>query len=52
MSGIAVSQAVEGFGVEGQGWDEMLAAQRWDTACEVAAATVDAFAGVAARRAP
>ena len=43
VSGIAVSQAVEGFGVEGQGWDEMLAAQRWDTACEVAAATVDAF---------
>ncbi len=43
MSGIAVSQAVEGFGVEGQGWDEMLAAQRWDTACEMAAATVDAF---------
>jgi 5'-nucleotidase len=44
LSGIAVSQAVEGFGVEGQGWDEMLAAQRWDTACEVAAATVAAFA--------
>jgi 5'-nucleotidase len=43
VSGIAVSQAVEGFGVEGQGWDEMLAAQRWETACEVAAATVDAF---------
>ena len=43
MSGIAISQAVEGFGVEGQGWDEMLASQRWDTACEVAAATVDAF---------
>ena len=44
VSGLAVSQAVEGFGVEGQGWDEMLAAQRWDTACEVAAATVAAFA--------
>ena len=43
MSGIAVSQAVEGFGVEGQGWDEMLVAQRWDTASEIAAATVDAF---------
>ena len=24
--------------MEGQGWDEMLADQRWDTACEVAAA--------------
>ena len=48
VSGIAVSQAVEGFGVEGQGWDEMLAAQRWDTACEVAAATVDAVASATA----
>jgi 5'-nucleotidase len=45
VSGIAISQAVAGFGVEGQGWDEMLAGQRWDTACEVAAAVVDAFAG-------
>jgi 5'-nucleotidase len=44
ISGIAISQAVEGFGVEGQGWDAMLASQRWDTACEVAAAVVDAFA--------
>jgi len=44
VSGIAISQAVQGFGVEGQGWDEMLADQRWDTACEVAAAVVDAFA--------
>jgi 5'-nucleotidase len=43
VSGIAVSQAVEGFGVEGQGWDDMLAGQRWDTACEIAAATVEAF---------
>ena len=43
VSGIAVSQAVEGFGVEGQGWDEMLAGQCWDSACEVAAATVQAF---------
>ncbi len=44
ISGVAISQAVEGFGVEGQGWDEMLAAQRWDTASEVAAAVVQAFA--------
>ena len=43
-SGIAISQAVHGFGVEGQGWDEMLADQQWDTASEVAAAVVDAFA--------
>ena len=31
VSGLAVSQAVDDFGVEGQGWDEMLADQRWDT---------------------
>ncbi len=37
VSGIAVSQAVAGFGVEGQGWDEMLIGQRWDTAAEVGA---------------
>lgn len=36
ISGVAISQAVTGFGVEGQGWDEMLAGQRWDTAAAVA----------------
>lgn len=36
ISGVAISQAVEGFGVEGQGWDEMLRGQRWDTAAAVA----------------
>ena len=35
VSGLAVSQAVDDFGVEGQGWDEMLDHQRWDTAAEV-----------------
>jgi 5'-nucleotidase len=35
VSGLAVSQAVEDFGVEGQGWDDMLADQHWDTAAEV-----------------
>jgi 5'-nucleotidase len=35
VSGLAVSQAVDGVGVEGQGWDEMLADQQWDTAAEV-----------------
>lgn len=35
VSGLAISQAVDGFGVEGQGWDEMLDHQRWDTAAEV-----------------
>ena len=32
ISGVAVSQAVRGFGVEGQGWDEMLTGQVWDGA--------------------
>jgi 5'-nucleotidase len=35
VSGLAVSQAVTGFGVEGQGWDEMLVDQHWDAAAEV-----------------
>lgn len=42
VSGVAVSQAVDDFGVEGQGWDEMLADQRWDTAAEVGARVVRA----------
>jgi 5'-nucleotidase len=37
ISGLAVSQAVAGFGVEGQGWDEMLTGQHWDTAVNVGA---------------
>jgi 5'-nucleotidase len=40
---IAVSQSVHGFGVEGQGWDEMLEDQQWDTAAEVAAAATEAL---------
>ncbi len=40
ISGVAVSQSVTGFGVEGQGWDEMLIDQRWDTAASVASAFV------------
>ncbi len=43
ISGIAVSQAVTGFGVEGQGWDEMLINQRWESAAEVAAVFTEAF---------
>ena len=42
ISGVAVSQAVAGFGVEGQGWDEMIADQRWDTAAVVAGEVVAA----------
>lgn len=37
VSALAVSQAVDNFGVEGQGWDAMLADQQWDTAAEVGA---------------
>lgn len=43
MHGIAVSQSVVGFGVEGQGWDEMLQNQQWDTAAEVAAVATQAL---------
>lgn len=41
VSGVAVSQAVTGFGVEGQGWDEMLIGQEWDSAATVAATFVE-----------
>ena len=51
ISGVAVSQAVAGFGVEGQGWDEMIADQRWDTAATVAGEVVGGRAGGAAGRA-
>lgn len=40
IPGVAVSQAVTGFGVEGQGWDEMLVGQKWETAAVVASAFV------------
>jgi 5'-nucleotidase len=43
ISGVAVSQAVRGFGIEGQGWDEMIADQRWEVAAEVAAVVVEAL---------
>jgi 5'-nucleotidase len=45
VSGLAVSQAVDGFGVEGQGWDEMLAHQHWDVAAEVGARVAEAMLG-------
>jgi 5'-nucleotidase len=40
ISGVAVSQAVDGYGVEGQGWAEMLADMKWETAGTVASAVV------------
>jgi 5'-nucleotidase len=44
LTSIAGSQAVEGFGVEGQGWDEMLNGMQWDAAADVASAVVGALA--------
>lgn len=41
ISGVAVSQAVAGIGIEGQGWDEMLQGQQWDTAAMVADVVVE-----------
>jgi 5'-nucleotidase len=43
ISGVAVSQAVRGYGVEGQGWDDMLRGQLWDSAAAVASAVVGAL---------
>lgn len=43
ISGVAVSQAVRNFGVEGQGWDEMLEGQQWESAASVAGAVVGAL---------
>lgn len=40
VSGVAVSQSVQSFGVEGQGWEEALAFQKWETAAVVAQAAV------------
>ena len=40
ISGVAVSQAVAGNGIEGQGWDEMLIGQKWESAAAVASAFV------------
>ena len=37
MSAIAVARRSMGHGVEGQGWDEMMMGQHWETAAEVAA---------------
>jgi 5'-nucleotidase len=44
IPGVAVSQAVTGFGIEGQGWDEMLVGQKWHTAAAVASSFVGGMA--------
>ena len=41
ITGVAVSQAVTMGGVLGQGWDEMIKGQKWETAAAVAAAAVE-----------
>jgi 5'-nucleotidase len=43
LSGVAVSQAVVDFGVEGQAWDDMLEGQLWDTAASVASVVVESL---------
>ena len=43
ISGVAVSQSVDAFGVEGQGWEEALGTQKWEGAAEVAAIAVGAL---------
>lgn len=45
LPAIAVSQAVEGYGIEGQGWDEMLKGVHWDAAAQVTSAVAGALAG-------
>ena len=42
-SGVAVSQASEGWGVEGQAWDDSVKLQKWETAAAVASAFVEGY---------
>ena len=44
VTGIAVSQAVTGFGVEGQGWDDAVKGQKWHSAADVARTVVRGWA--------
>lgn len=43
ISGVAVSQAVSGWGVSGQSWDEFVADLRWDDAAHIASEVVGAL---------
>ena len=43
LPGLAVSQAVAGFGVEGQGWGSEMADQQWETAAEIGARVAEAM---------
>ncbi len=43
ISGLAISQSVSGFGVEGQAWDEAISGQHWESAAEIARVMVQAL---------
>lgn len=43
ISGVAISQEVADYAVEGQGWDDVLAKQLWDSAVTVADTVVGAL---------
>ncbi|MFK7916729.1 MAG: 5'/3'-nucleotidase SurE [Ilumatobacter sp.] len=43
VSGVAVSQAVQGFSVEGQAWDDMIKDLHWESAATVAKSVVQAL---------
>lgn len=43
ISGVAISQSVSGFGVEGQAWDEALVGQHWESAGEIGRVVVQAL---------
>ncbi len=43
ISGVAVSQSVAGFGVEGQAWDDAIRDQHWQTAADVTKVMVQAL---------
>jgi 5'-nucleotidase len=45
-SSVAVSQAVAGYGVEGQAWDDMILDQHWQTAADVASVVVGQLVAV------
>jgi 5'-nucleotidase len=40
INAVAVSQAVDGLGIEGQAWDEMIRNQQWQSAADVASVIV------------
>ena len=42
-SGVAISQAAAGWGVEGQAWSEVIKLQKWSTAAKVAHAYVEGY---------